>query len=315
MQPPLSLKLLLWYYNRFLKLETDGRSAEQVRASVNGRTGRVKAMLNGEKIPLFKVEDRTIAVREGEVPVRIYWPNAKKALPVITYYHGGGFVMYGLDSHDHVCRRLCRDNGAVVVSVDYRLAPEHKFPTAVDDAYDALQWVSENAASLNGRADKIAVLGDSAGGNLAAVMSQLARDNGGPELAAQVLVYPVVDGRMQHPSIKENADGYILTEQLMRWFLDHYKRTDADIFDPRLSPILADNHSNLPPALVQVASLDPLRDEGIDYAETLKAAGNQVRLTNYEGLTHSFFSMPGLSKRCVSAYDEIKGFLAEQFAD
>ncbi len=289
-------------------------SAQQMRAAVNARTSGAKKLLNGPMISVSRTEDRNIPGRAGDIPVRIYFPNEKKERPVITYFHGGGFVIYGLDSHDHVCRRICRDNEAVVVSVDYRLAPEHKFPAAVHDCYDALLWVADNLASLNGSAEKLMVFGDSAGGNLAAVMCQLARDRPGPKLAAQVLVYPTVDARMQHPSIKENSEGYILTEDLMHWFLDHYKSTDADILNPLMSPLLADDFTNLPPALVQVASLDPLRDEGIEYGQKLEAAGNQVQVTNYEGLTHSFFSMPGLSKRCVAAYDEIKEFVSEQLA-
>ena len=310
MHSPLSLKFLLWYYNRFIKVDHQSMSAEDMRLSVNARSSKVKKILNGSFIPVFKTEDRSVPGRAGDIPVRLYFPNEKKDLPVITYFHGGGFVIYGLDSHDHVCRRLCRDNEAVVVSVDYRLAPEHKFPASVYDCYDALIWVSQNVASLNGSADKLIVLGDSAGGNLAAVMCHLSRDLGGPKIAAQVLVYPTVDARMQHPSVTENGDGYILTASLMRWFLNHYKNTDADILNPLMSPLLAKNFSNLPPALILVAGLDPLRDEGKEYAEKLQAAGNQVQLSVYEGLTHSFFSMPGLSKRCVVAYKEIEGFLS-----
>ena len=211
MHSPLSLKFLLWYYNRFIKVDHQSMSAEDMRLSVNARSSKVKKILNGSFIPVFKTEDRSVPGRAGDIPVRLYFPNEKKDLPVITYFHGGGFVIYGLDSHDHVCRRLCRDNEAVVVSVDYRLAPEHKFPASVYDCYDALIWVSQNVASLNGSADKLIVLGDSAGGNLAAVMCHLSRDLGGPKIAAQVLVYPTVDARMQHPSVTENGDGYILT--------------------------------------------------------------------------------------------------------
>ena len=310
MTTPISLKLLLWYYNRFLKVDYRSMTAQQMRTAVNGRTSGVKNLLNGPHIDVSKTEDRSVPGRIGDIPVRIYFPNEKKDRPVITYYHGGGFVIYGLDSHDHVCRRLCRDNEAVVVSVGYRLAPEHKFPAAVHDSYDALLWVADKLDTLNGSAEKLVVLGDSAGGNLAAVVSQMARDQQGPKLAAQVLVYPTLDARMQHPSVKENSDGYILTEDLMHWFLDHYKNAEEDVFNPLMSPLLANDFANLPPALIQVASLDPLRDEGMDYGEKLKSAGSQVQVTNYEGLTHSFFSMPALSKRCVAAYDEIKGFLS-----
>ena len=311
MNTPLSYKLLLWYYNRFLKFDIRDMTAEQVRMVIDQKTGRTKRLLNGGIIPVHKVEDRHIPGRVGTIPVRIYHPHDGGGLPVITYFHGGGFVIYGLDSHDHVCRRICRDNKAIVVSVDYRLAPEHKFPAAVHDAYDGLLWVAENAKSLRGHPDRLIVMGDSAGGNLAAVASLKARDLKGPALSAQLLVYPAVDARLRHPSIRENGDGYILTEEFIRWFSKHYKNSEEDILHPYMSPLLADNHSNLPPTLVQVASLDPLRDEGIEYAEKLKAAGNKVQLTNYQGLTHSFFAMPGLSRRCAAAYDEIAAFLRD----
>lgn len=313
MKIPIQLQFLRWYYHRFVEVDYHSMTAAEMRAALEAGSAKTKKIINGSVIPVFKTTDRNILGRAGQIPIRIYFPNEKKQLPILTYFHGGGFVIYGLDSHDHVCRRLCRDNEAIVVAVDYRLAPEHKFPAAPEDAYDALVWVSENAASLGGDPDKLAVIGDSAGGNLAAIVSQMARDKNGPTIAAQVLVYPVVDARMGHPSIKENGKGNILTEDLMRWFLDHYKNLEADIFNPYMSPLLAEDFSNLPPALVQVAGLDPLRDEGIDYAAHLKAAGNQVQMTTYQGLTHSFFSMPGLSKRCVAAYDEIRGFLAERF--
>jgi acetyl esterase len=313
MKTPIQLRLLRWYYHRYLEVDYRSMTAVEMRAALEAKSSKAKQLVNGPIIPVSKTTDHDIPSRAGQIPIRIYFPNEKKQLPILTYFHGGGFVIYGLDSHDHVCRRLCRDNEAIVVAVDYRLAPEHKFPAAPEDAYDALLWVSGNASSIGGNPNKLAVVGDSAGGNLAAVVSQMAKDQNGPTIAAQVLVYPVVDARMGHPSIKENGKGNILTEDLMRWFLDHYKNSDADILNPYMSPLLAKDFSNLPPALVQVAGLDPLRDEGKDYAEHLKAAGNQVQLTTYQGLTHSFFSMPGLSKRCVAAYNEIRGFLSGRF--
>lgn len=311
---PIQLRLLLWFYNRFLKVDLKNNSVDKIRSAIYASGDQSKKLLNGPVIPIHKIEDRRIPVREGHINIRIYQPNDQANLPVIVYYHGGGFVLYGLDSHDHICRRVCRDNLAIVVSVDYRLAPEFKFPTPVHDSYDAFCWVAEHIAELKGDPGKLIVMGDSAGGNLATVVSHIARDAGGPKIAAQLLVYPVVDARMGHPSIKSNGKGYILTEELMRWFLDHYKSKEEDVLHPQMSPLLAEDLSNLPPALVQVADLDPLRDEGLAYAKQLKENGNEVQLTNYTGLVHSFFSMPGLCSRCTDAYTEIQEYLAVRLA-
>ncbi len=310
---PIQIKLLIWFYNKFLEINHRDMSVLAYRRGVGGTSGKVQRLLEGVPIVLPKVVDESIEGRGGAIPIRIYFPNEKEDLPVIVFFHGGGFVLFGLEEHDLVCRRLCRDNEAIVVAVDYRLAPEHKFPAAVHDCYDAIVWVAANIQSYRGNAEKLAVMGDSAGGNLAAVISQMARDLNGPRITAQVLIYPVIDARQHHPSVEENAEGYILTKDLMHWFLDLYKNGETDVLNPQMSPLLADNLSNLPPMLVQVAEFDPLRDEGIDYAEKLKVAGNHVQLTNYKGLTHTYFSMPNFSKKCLSAQEEVQVFLKKWF--
>lgn len=302
----LKLKLLLWVTNTFNKVDTDKLVVKDFR---NFADNRDISFLDGKPIALPKVEDLTIEGRNGAIPIRIYVPENAQNSPVITFYHGGGFVIGNLKSHDKVCRRLCKMNQALVVAVDYRLAPEHKFPAALDDSYDATKWVSENISKYGGNPDKLVVMGDSAGGNLAAVVAIQARDLGTPKIAAQVLIYPVTNAKMEHPSITTNGEGYILTKDLMTWFVNHYAREEKDKSNPLMSPLFTKDLSNLPPALVQTAGFDPLRDEGIEYKEKLEAAGNQVQYTNYEGLIHTYITMPGFSQKCMATHIEIADFL------
>lgn len=301
------LKCFLWAFNTFTKFDLKNSSASQIRDIADNRES---SLMDGKPIQLSKVENLSITGRNGAIPIRIYIPtDAIENAPVITFYHGGGFVIGTLDTHDKVCRRLSKMNQAIVVAVDYRLAPEHKFPAAAEDCYDATQWVSENISKYGGDPQKLVVCGDSAGGNLATVTAIQARDLGTPKIACQVLVYPVTDARMGHPSITKNGKGYILTKELMEWFLMHYSREEGDKLNPLMSPLLTKDLSNLPPALVQTAGFDPLRDEGMDYVEKLKAAGNEVQHTNYEGLIHTYFTMPEFSKKCFSAHEEIASYL------
>lgn len=300
------LKLLLWANNTFTKIDFKTISVKDFR---NFADNRESGLLDGPPIALPKVEDLNVQGRNGDIPIRIYTPENAANAPVITFYHGGGFVIGNLKTHDKICRRLCKMNNAFVVAVDYRLAPEHKFPAAVEDCYDATKWVGENIAKYGGNPDKLIVLGDSAGGNLAAVTAIQARDLGTPKIAAQVLVYPTVDAQMKHPSITSNGEGYILTKELMDWFMSHYQSTEADRLNPLMSPLLTKDLSKLPPALVQTAEFDPLRDEGKDYVEHLKAAGNSVQFTNYKGLIHTYFTMPKFLKECMDAQEEIQKFI------
>jgi len=302
------LKLLLWANNTFTKIDFKTISVKDFRKFADNRES---SLLDGPPIVLPKVEDLTIEGRNGDIPIRIYTPDNAQNAPVIAFYHGGGFVIGNLKTHDKICRRICKMNQAFVVAVDYRLAPEHKFPAAVEDCYDATKWVGAHIAEYGGDPDKLIVLGDSAGGNLAAVTAIQARDLGTPKIAAQVLVYPTVDAQMKHPSITSNGEGYILTKELMDWFMTHYQKSDADRLNPLMSPLLTKDLSNLPPTLVQTAGFDPLRDEGIDYADKLKAAGNKVQYTNYPGLIHTYFTMPKFLKACMDAQVEIKDFIAK----
>ncbi len=307
----LKLKLLLWATNTFNKIDTNKLPVADFR---NVADNRDISFLDGKAIVLPKVEDITIQGRNGAIPIRMYVPENAENAPVIVFYHGGGFVVGNLKSHDKVCRRLCKMNQAFVVAVDYRLAPEHKFPAAVEDSYDATKWVGDNIGKYGGNPDKLVVMGDSAGGNLAAVTAIQARDLGTPKVAAQVLIYPVTNAKMEHPSIEANGKGYILTKDLMTWFTNHYSRDEADKLNPLMSPLFTKDLSNLPPALVQTAGFDPLRDEGIDYQEKLKAAGNKVKYTNYENLIHTYFTMPDFLTECMNAHKEITAFLREEFS-
>ncbi len=233
------------------------------------------------------VEDREIA----GVAVRIYRPSTATGVPVLVYLHGGGWVIGNLDSHDGVARELASQTGIVVVSVDYRLAPEHKFPAAVDDAVAVTRWVLDHAAEVGGDPTRVAIGGDSAGGNLSAVVTHELRGR----LAFQLLVYPAVDLGMSSPSIEENGEGYLLTKASMEWFIGHYiGGTTADPADARLSPLANTEWTGLPPALVITAEFDPLRDEGEAYAAKLSAEGVATTLHRYDGQIHGFFSMGAL---------------------
>jgi len=247
-----------------------------------------------EQPQVAAVVDLTVPTPEANVGVRAYRPLASapdQILPALVYYHGGGHTIGDLDTHDTLCRELCNLSAYAVFSVDYRLGPEHRFPAAVDDGFAALQWIAGHAAELAIKPDHIAVGGDSAGGNLAAVMALMARDRGGPALAYQLLIYPVTDFRYQTASHAVNGQGYLLTRDVIDYFTDNYLANAEDRRDWRVSPALAEDFSRLPPALVLTAGYDPLRDEGEDYAKRLQAAGNEVEYVCYAGQIHGFITM------------------------
>jgi acetyl esterase len=244
----------------------------------------------GANEPVHQVRDVRIPGPSGEIPVRMYTPDVKTPAPVLIYFHGGGWVLGDLDSHDHVCRAIANSVPCVVASVDYRLAPEAKFPAAVEDSYAALEWIAANAGELGIDAGRIAVGGDSAGGNLAAVISLMARDRKGPKLVYQVLIYPATDMRMVAPSMEENSEGPLLTKAAMAWFIEHYLRGEKDKLDPLASPLLAADLTGLPAAFILTAECDPLRDEGEDYGQKLKSAGVPAEVKRYAGMPHGFFS-------------------------
>ncbi len=241
--------------------------------------------------PIARVENRKVPSPDGDIPVRVYTPEGSGPFPILVYFHGGGWVIGDLDTHDELCRNLANEANCIVVAVDYRLAPEHKFPACTEDCYAATKWVAENASQFNGDSSRIAVGGDSAGGNLTAVVALMARDRGGPPLVFQLLLYPVTDLRLNTASMEENAEGYFLTKQDMIWFINHYVNNEEDKQNPLASPMLATNLSGLPPALVITAEYDPLRDEGELYGKRLKEAGVSTTISRYDGMIHAFLSL------------------------
>lgn len=256
--------------------------------------------------PLRSIENLRIPGPAGEIPIRVYTPDASAPRPAMVYFHGGGWVLWDLDTHDVVCSAIAHRAGAVVVAVDYRLAPEHKFPAAVTDAYAATKWVSANAARLGIDAARITTGGDSAGGNLAAVVCLKSRDQNGPAIALQALVYPVTDlSSMATPSYLEFAEGYQLSKAVMEWFRDHYLADPSAARDPYASPLLAPDLRGLPPAAILTAECDPLCDEGEAYGERLAEAGVPVTCTRYAGMIHPFFSLSGAIPRALDAIQQV----------
>jgi acetyl esterase len=263
----------------------------------------LEALGNGEAV--HKTEDRKIPSPDGDIPVRIYTPSVKPN-GILVYFHGGGWVVGDLDSHDYVCRALTNAAGCTVVAVHYRLAPEHKFPDAPEDCYAATNWVSKNAAALGSDANHIAVGGDSAGGNLAAAVSLMARDRGGPKIRHQMLIYPATDAAMNTASQNEfTQDGFVLSKLDMKWFWGHYLKNPKDGENPYASPSRAKDLRNLPPAHVITAEHDPLRDEGEAFAEQLKTAGNKVKLKRYGGVMHGFVSLQAMIDQGKTATREL----------
>ena len=260
------------------------------------------------------VRDLTADGPLGPIPLRVYRPAgvpASTPLAVLVFFHGGGWVIGDLETHDVLCRQLTAGSGVSVVSVDYRLAPEHKFPAAVDDAWAATRWVVAHAGELAVDASRLAVGGDSAGGNLAAVVALLARDKGAPAIAVQVLIYPVTDLVGETRSYRDFAEGYLLTREGMRWFIAHYLTAEAEAADWRASPIRAQSLAGLPAALIVTAGFDPLRDEGEAYAERLRDAGVRVDSVCYGGMIHGFVPMGRLLDTAGRAISLIAGSLSQ----
>jgi len=255
---------------------------------------RAQLALLGEPAAVARSEDRTIPGPDGAIPIRLYWPDGSGPFPILVFFHGGGWVIGDLETHDALCRNLTNGAGCLVVSVDYRLAPEAKFPAAPHDCYAATVWVAAHAAELQGTATRIAVGGDSAGGNLAAVVAHMARDAGGPPLVFQLLIYPATDFTAENASRSDNAQGYGLGSADMEWFGGHYLNHPAEGTHPLASPHLAADVQELPPALVITAEFDPLRDEGEAYGRRLQAAGVSVTISHYPGMIHGFLSLDTL---------------------
>jgi len=278
-----------------------------------------QARLNAKARPraagpeVARVEQRSIPGPGPAIPVRIYTPAGTGPFPILVWFHGGGWVVGDLDMADATARHLAVGAGCVVVSVDYRLAPETKFPGAADDCYAATQWAAQHAAEIDGDPHRIAVGGDSAGGNLAAAVSLMARDRRGPSLAFQLLVYPVTHCNYTTNSYQSFAEGYMLTRASMQWYWDHYLQDAADANNPYAAPLVAKDVSGLPPALVITGECDPLCDEGAAYAQRLKDAGVSTTYSCYDGMIHGFFGMPAVLDKGKLAVAEASAALKKAF--
>ena len=269
--------------------------------------------LGGPERPLHRVEDRTVPGPSGPIPVRVYTPAPGSAWPVLVYFHGGGYLLGNLDMSDRQCREIAHLAGCVVVSVDYRLAPEHKFPAAVDDAHAATSYVAGHAHEFGIDSGAVAVGGDSAGGNLAAVTALKAQERGTPQLIFQLLVYPQVDFGDDSPSMREFGDGHFLTRDAIKYFADHYLADPRDGRQPHASPLLAESLEGLPPAFVVTAECDPLRDQGEAYAARLERAGVRTQLKRYDGMIHPFFSLCGVIDSGRTVVTDAAAALREAF--
>jgi len=292
-----------------------GRPAYETLTASEAREYYLNArfVLNPEPPELESDQPLSIPAPHGAIPARIYTPKKLRKTnglaPCLVFFHGGGWVIGNLDSHDVVCRMLAHEGELIVISVDYRLAPEHKFPAAADDAITATKWVADNAKQLGIDADHLLVGGDSAGGNLAAVVALAARDGDGPKLAGQVLIYPATDFAMKHPSHSEPETSILLTHSVIKWFCNHYLNGAADIDHWKASPARAKTLTGLPPAYVLTAGADPLRDEGAEYAARLKEAGVPMTYRHFPGQFHGFFTMGRLLQQANIAVSEIAGWL------
>ena len=309
LEPEVQLGLLMLRFGGHRELDTltPAEAREDIR-----RNARIFA---GAPIAMDAVVTRTIPGPAGPMRARLYKPHdSTPPRPLIVYYHGGGWVVGGLDTHDATCRYLADETRAAVLAVDYRLAPEHRFPAAVEDAVAAFDWVAREASSLDCDPWRIAVAGDSAGGNLAAVVAQLTTRTGGPKPKVQLLIYPVTDLSTKHPSYRLFSEGFFLTEAEMDWYRRHYLPNEETARDPRASPLLAADLSGLPPAIIMTAGFDVLRDEGEAYAHRLQDAGVRVELRRTAGQIHGFANATAVSPSAKKAMAEATQLLREALA-
>jgi len=254
-----------------------------------------------------RIEERLIPGPQSNIPLRLYYPHGDPPYALLVYYHGGGWVIGNLETHDALCQALAKTSECLVVAVDYRLAPEHPYPAAVEDAYAATCWAADNAVSLQADPRHLAVIGDSAGGTLATVVSMMARDKGGPEISLQVLIYPITDYNFDTPSYLNNERGYMLSRDMMQWFWNNYLEDAAVVGHPYVSPLQAQNLDSLPQAIVLTAEYDPLCDEGQAYACKLQACGINTTHSHYEGMIHGFFRMTARLDQAKRALEEVSG--------
>ncbi|GMA17134.1 alpha/beta hydrolase (plasmid) [Deinococcus metallilatus] len=285
---------------------------EEMRAAVIANSARMPR----REVTIAGTRDLTIPGPAGGLPARLYTPEGEGPHPLTVYFHGGGFVAYSIETHDSVCRELCAVANTAVLSVDYRLAPEHRFPAGVDDAYAALVWAAAHGEELGADTSRLAVAGDSAGASLSIACTLRARDEDGPRIRAQLLIYPAADfvNVERYPSRRENAEGYFLTEERMKFFGQMYLADPTHAAHPHVSPLHAADLRGLPPALVLTAEFDPLRDEGVAYAEALNAAGGRATHQPGPGMIHGFANMTALSPAAAALLDQAAAWLKAELA-
>ena len=294
--------------------EAEGPTLQEMTPQEARSAYREMRALQGKPEDVAVVEERTVPGPAGDIPVRVYRPEGAGAFPALVYYHGGGWIIGDLDTHDPLCRHFANAAGCVVVVPDYRLAPEHKYPAAADDCYAATKWVAEQGAEIGVDRSRIAVGGDSSGGNLAAVVALMARDRGGPTLAAQVLIYPVTDHRFDTASYRDNGKGYFLETDLMQLFWDSYLSGDDDGAQPYASPLRAPDVSGVAPAHIITAEFDVLRDEGEAYGKRLQEAGVATQIQRYDGMMHGFVQFGAAIPQAHDAIADVVAGLKAAFS-
>jgi Esterase/lipase len=288
----------------------NGKEINEIRAYLNQQSTK----WSSKPIPFSNIKNATIEVNSEKIPVRIYTPEGGTKLPIIIYSHGGFWIAGNLDTVDSICRKLSQNTKAIVVSIDYRLAPENPFPAGVNDVYNVLQWTYKNAENINGNKNRIALAGDSAGGNLSAAASSMSRDKDGPHIACQVLIYPSTNiYELNSNSWSYFANDFNLSKEDMEKYIKLYVPKKEDRKNPYASPLLAKNFNKLPDTLVITAEIDPLRDEGEAYANKLKAAGIQAEITRYEGVPHGFITMNNITNKADEALNQISLYLQKEF--
>lgn len=285
-------------------------SLEEMRQSaIKPIPSIIQTVMTGQQIPLSKIVQQDIPGRHGDIPVRLYYPSTESSLPLILFFHGGGWVYGNFQTHDRMCRRVAKSTGAIVLAVGYRLAPFHKYPIPLEDCYDTLVWAAEKAVSLKADPQQLTVMGDSAGGNLATAVCLMSRDQGNEQIAGQILLYPVTSGELNQASMKQNAHAPVLTKSRLKCFVNHYARNDADITQPYFSPLLAGDLSSLPPALIITSEYDPLRDQAKMYAQFLRDAEVSVELLDYPEMIHGFMNFPIFCREAIPAFNCIARYM------
>lgn len=309
-KPLLDWKIRL--LNQLLRLQkpVHRRSLEELRQlDKTPISPIVQRIFAGERITLPQVTQQMVDGHHGTIPIQLYYPSSQQNLPLILFFHGGGWIYGNFQTHDFMCCRLARDTGAIILAVRYRLAPFFKYPVALEECYDVLMWAVQNALELRANRNRIIVMGDSAGGNLATALCLMTRDQGHSLIAQQILIYPVTSGVIDQPSVDRNANAPVLTKDMMQSFVQYYAQSESDIGQPYFSPLLAENLTNLPPALIITCEYDLLHDQAQAYAQRLQEAGNQVLLLDYPGMIHGFLSFPFFCREALPAFEQIAAYV------